>query len=198
MSTTSKQPSEKPKLRKSVVFGIIIVLVIIIVGSGAYFFLRTPSIAKIVHSTKGDIISIGMKKDDVEDIIGEPWLDDMYSIYSDGLSLSYDRGELVRASWDQVLSGWETDAGIGIGDSMDDVFNTYGEEYIMTADELKAEIAKEDPNSPVIEHLDSYASSVVYYFNAAGKRVDLLDAVYSMHVNFDADNKVVSISISKD
>lgn len=197
MSTTLKQPSEKPKLRKSVVFGIIIVLVIIIVGSGAYFFLRTPSIAKIVHSTKGDTISIGMKKDDIEDIIGEPSVDDIYAIYDDGLSLTYDRGELVSASWDQIFSAWETDAGIGIGDSMDAVFKAYGEEDIITTDELKEEIAKEDPNSSVIKHLDSFASSVVYYFNTAGKRVDFLDAEYTMHIRFDEDNRVVRISIDK-
>lgn len=198
MTITSNQPSEKPKLRKSVVVGLVVVLVALVVG--VYFLLKPqqPSIAKIVHSTKGDTISIGMQKDDVEAIIGEPSIDDIYAIYDNGLSLTYDRGELVRASWDQTLAVWETNAGIGIGDAMEDVFKIYGEENVTTADELKDQLAKDDPDNPVIAYLDNYDSYVVYYFNAAGKRVDLLDAAYVMHVDFNKDNQVVSISISKD
>lgn len=197
---TSKVP--KKKVGKGIIA--LIAVIVIAAAVGAYFLLNLSGSAKIataVHATTGDAIAIGMEKDAVEDLIGKPKIDEMYSIYDDGLSLTYDRGKLVRISWDGTLSAWETEAGIGIGSSLDDIIQTYGEEDLQSAADLM-EYIKEDISEEIWNYMEQtafdYENYLTYSFSSTGKKLDgITSAAYTLNFNLDEDNRVVGISISE-
>lgn len=204
MQNAPTSANEVPK--KKVGKGIIALIAVIVIAAavGAYFLLNrsgAANIATAVHATTGDAIAIGMEKDAVEDLIGKPMIDEIYSIYDDSLTLTYDRGKLVRISWDGSLSSWETEAEIRIGSSLDDVFQAYGEEDLHSAAELM-EYIKEDTSEEIWNYMEQtafdYENYLTYYFSSTGKKLDdMASAAYTLSFDLDAENRVVGISISE-
>lgn len=135
-----------------------------------------------VYNTElGIVISIGMTKDAVDDLVGVAGEKSYYYDYPDGLSIKYEDGKADEIRLEGILCPWVVRGDIGPRSKVEDVQNTYGVQDV--------------------DSIEMYGKSyniLQYYVDANGAEVGIVDkfAIISFHIDDDAVY-VDSINIGK-
>lgn len=141
------------------------------------------------NTVLGHKISIGMEKDNVDKLLGEPTASPSgyYYKYIDDLTIQYEYGKIKSISI--YGPNWETEKGIKTWNDLDEIYDTYGENELV------------DPSDYISEDLvEKYMSSdlmLSYYLDENGNTCDITDSY--RHVAFFVNKetkKIKSISIN--
>lgn len=141
------------------------------------------------NNSLGHKISLGMEKEDIDKLLGEPAESSQggFFMYTNKLGITYDYGKASRIS----INGrqWETEKKLTIGDNIDKVFEEYGEEEIIDP----SQTTKNETASSILtnEYL------IIYYLDQNGQKTDLLNSEKIISFSVDKNTEsVVRISIS--
>lgn len=178
--------TKKAGNKKMLLTALAIIVVVAVVGTAAFLFLGKNDY-NVKHKGLGYLISIGMEKKEIEELLGNGTKYGEYYEYIDGMTISYSDGKVDYISIDNRQ--WETPKGVSVGDKPENVFAAYGENELTDISTLG--------NGKYGDLLGKgYIAS--YYLDEHGKVCDLLDSSISVSVHIDeSKEKVTSISISK-
>lgn len=141
------------------------------------------------NTVLGYKISIGMEKDDVDKILGEPTASPLgyYYDYIDDLTIEYEYGKVKKLTI--YGSNWETEKGIKTWHNLDKIYDAYGENELVDPLDYTSEslIEKYIPNDLMLS----------YYLDENGNTCSIIDSSRSITfwINKE-DKKIKSISIS--
>lgn len=202
-ASTAKTISTVPKLSKKakIILGVSLLAVALIVSSFVLFFNHRKNFTSLTHRNKGYSIYLRMNKKDVDKILDEEYnfydltkdvldeeidLDD-FSSYDDDIHVSYknNRVESISTTNRQL----ETNRGIHVGSTVEDVFSAYGENEIIDTSTL----GMTTPNGEPID-----LGYVLYYdLDWKGDVCDILNDKYNVNFYLDEYGKYVeTIDIS--
>lgn len=165
---------------------IAIIVSVVIVAAAALIITNTfqdnPS-QQVINSDLGHVVSIGMSKSDVDKLLGDSSKFGSYYEYSGGLTITYENGKVQNMSLSGPLCEWETGLGVEVGDTVDVLFEAYGEQELTDISTLG------DGNLGA-----GYIAQ--YYFDSTGHQSgDVTDPiVHSFHID-DSGSRVETISV---
>lgn len=196
-TSTAKTVSTIPKFSKKakIILGVSLLAVALIVGSFVLFFNHRKNFTSLTHRSKGYSIYLRMNKKDVDKVLDEEFnfydyandvldeefdLDD-FSSYDDDIHVSYKKNRVESIS--TTNRQLETNRGIHVGSTVDDVFSAYGEQDIIDTSTLGMTTADGEPVD---------LGYVLYYrLDWKGDVCDILNDKYDVDFYLDENGKYV-------